>query len=190
MIWGEWIAASMDGRNKWGRSLLLLWTFWIGYHLLTAKEPSILLNPFYFFDHGIHELAHWVTRPFGMWVSIPAGSLAQILFPLVPIYALYRQSDLHGVFFLLTWEASSIFHVAKYAGSAAFSALDMWTPHQLTMVHDWVWMLTELNLYTQTWAPRLEIWFTSIAWLCWGASLLGQVLCLWFAWTKPNRAEY
>ncbi|TVQ78226.1 MAG: hypothetical protein EA369_07085 [Bradymonadales bacterium] len=167
---------SMEGRSRGWRSLLLLWSAWIAYHVFIDQNPSITRNPFFFFDHGIHEIGHWVTRPFGMWVSVASGTIFQVLFPFVPIIALLRQNDIHGAFFLLTWVSSCLLNVAFYAGSAAYSDLLLWTPHRLTIYHDWVWMLSQLQALH--WAPAIKNFFYALSVIALCTSIAGQILLL------------
>lgn len=167
---------SMREKSRFWRAWLLLWSLWIGYHVLIDQNPSITRNPFFFFDHGIHELGHWITMPFGMWISVPAGTIFQILFPFVPIIALIRSNDIHGAFFLMTWVSSCLLNVAFYAGSAAYSDLLLWTPHQITMYHDWVWMLSRWG--SLSWAPSIQIFFYSLSVAALVISIAGQIFML------------
>lgn len=168
---------SLEGKGAWWRALLLLWTGLILRFVWKNEPIPGPYNPLWVVSHGIHEIGHWVTMPFGQWVSVASGSLFQFLFPFVFIVGMLKHRDPHGASVLLTWQAASCLHMAHYAGSAEYSDLILDTPHYITLYHDWVWMLSNLNAIG--WARTVEDFFW---WLALGfgiLSALGQGYCLW-----------
>jgi len=178
------LSESMIDKNLWGRSLLLLWSAWIFIHLWRSEQISLVQNPFYFFDHDIHEIGHWITRIFGMWISVASGTIFQLIFPWIPLLAFVKERDFHAAFFIFTWMSSCLYQISWYSGSAAYSDLQLLTPHYITLYHDWVWMLSRLNAID--WAGRIENFFLSLAWLSLAVSVAGQMYCLYLGFTNSQ----
>jgi hypothetical protein len=132
----------------------LVWIF-------KGETQSYFRYVFFAFDHGIHEIGHWVTRPFGLWISIPAGTIFQIALPTVAAVALWRHRDMYGVLAIPIWHGFTFANISYYAGSAAYSDLELWTPHFFTLYHDWVWMLSKVNKLG--WAGPIESLFYVLA---------------------------
>jgi hypothetical protein len=176
----EYLRESSEGKKFWGRSFILIWSFIVLKYISQNQEVPPFYNPLWVVSHGIHEIGHWVTKPFGMWVSVASGSIFQFFFPFVFFVAMLRSRDMHGAFVLLTWQAASLIHMAHYAGSAEYSDLIMDTPHFVTMYHDWVWMLSQLNAIS--FARTIEGFFYFLSWFFGLTSLLGQVASLGWIW--------
>jgi len=147
--------------NPWFRVVLLIWTIFAFTWIYNKNIDSYWKYIFFAFDHGIHEIGHWITLPFGLGVSIPAGTIFQIALPCVAAIALWKNKDFYGVAAIPIWHAFTFQNISHYAGSAAYSELEMWTPHFITMYHDWVWMLTRINRLH--WAPQIETFFHVLA---------------------------
>jgi hypothetical protein len=183
----KYIELASEDKNFWGRSLILLWTLCVLRFISHNQDIRGLYNPLWVVSHGIHEIGHWVTMPFGMWISVASGSLFQFLFPFVFIIAMVRSYDLHGAFVLFTWQAASLMNMAHYAGSAEYSDLVLSTPHYITLYHDWVWMLSHLDAIDS--ARSVENFFYFLAWCSGLFSLFGQSVCLWFIWQRKDQVS-
>ncbi len=182
----DYLQLSSKDKSFWARSLTLVWTLLVLNYLFKNQEVPGLYNPFWVVSHGIHEIGHWVTRPFGMWVSVASGSIFQFFFPFIFVIAMTRSRDIHGAFVLLTWQVASLLQMAHYAGSAEYSDLVLDSPHYITLYHDWVWMLSQLNA-TQ-WARTIEAVFYYSAWGFGFISALGQMFCLKVIWSVNHQS--
>lgn len=91
----------------------------------------------------IHEGGHGITIFFGEFINIAAGSLLQILFPvLFSIYFFFRK-EIYSACVTLLWMGESMVNVGIYAGDA----LDMSLPliGGEDVIHDWNYLLTHTN---------------------------------------------
>ena len=171
-----WVEDCLKGKSFWFRLLLLLWTIRILIFVFQNEPIPVLWNPLWFVSHGIHEIGHWTTQGLGMWVSVSMGSVFQFFFPFVFVLGFLKHRDPHAAFLILTWQSASVLGMAQYAGSAEYSDILLDTPHYITLYHDWVWMLTDLNAIG--WARKIEDFFWFLAALFGLVSAAGQIYCL------------
>lgn len=172
----DWMHESLKGKSFWFRLLLLLWTLRVLLFVVKNEQVPGIWNPLWTASHGIHEIGHWLTGAFGMWVSISMGSIFQFFFPFVFVWGFIKHRDPHAAFLILTWQAASLINMAHYAGSAAYADLVLDTPHFVTLYHDWVWMLSHANALH--WAGAIENFFWGLAVAFGLISALGQIYCL------------
>jgi hypothetical protein len=107
------------------------------------------------FLHGpllvFHEAGHVIFSPFGQWVMVAGGTLAQLLLPLGIVFAfLWKNRDPFGAAVGLWLLGVSLLDVAPYM----YDALDP----QLTLLngstgeaggHDWIYLFESLGLLRQ-----------------------------------------
>lgn len=180
MSWGaicEWIEDCLEDKSFWFRLLLLFWSFRIFWFVFQNEQIPPIWNPLWVVSHGIHEIGHWITLAFGMWISVSMGSIFQFFFPFIFVWGFIKHRDPHAAFLILTWQSASLLNMAHYAGSAEYSDILLDTPHYITLYHDWVWMLTKLNAIH--WARSIEDFFWFLAVLFGLISITGQVGCLY-----------
>jgi hypothetical protein len=134
------------------------------------------------FLHGplllFHEAGHAVFSPFGEWMTIFGGTLAQLLLPALIFAAfLWQQRDPLGAAVGLWFLGVSLLDVASYM----YDALDP----QLTLLngsvgeaggHDWIYLFESLGLRAQaqrfgTWTHTLGALVMLLA-LAWAGTLL------------------
>ncbi len=116
--------------------LFLLWK--------TALRPD-LFTPFDFLNLGIHELGHIVTMPFGEWIGIAGGSIAQILAPLFGVWQFLRQRDYFAAAFSFAWLGESLANLSVYIGDARKQELPLANLFGGDPIHDWNYLLTSLD---------------------------------------------
>lgn len=172
-------------KSFWGRLILLGWSLVVFKYIWANEQVPGVWNPLWTVSHGIHEIGHWITRPFGMWVSVASGSIFQFLFPFVFMGGFVRSRDPHAVALLCTWQAANLVNMAHYAGSAEYSDLLLQTPHYITLYHDWVWMLSRLNALPM--ARTIEDIFYAAALGFLFLSIVGQAVSLAFIWQFRTR---
>jgi hypothetical protein len=119
-------------------------------HVLDPMYGS-LLDPL---NLGIHELGHFVFRPFGEFLHAAGGTILQCLVPVVGIVIFRRQRDFFGIAVAGAWLATNLFDVATYVGDARARQLPLVTPGGGLAKHDWSYLLGELGILS--WDTTLE----------------------------------
>ena len=95
---------------------------------------------------GVHELGHVLWSPFGEFMAVAGGSLTQLLAPLAACLVLRRQDDRLGALIPLFWLASSLGNLSAYIRDARDMALDLVSPGDGDIIHDWNYLLERLDL--------------------------------------------
>jgi hypothetical protein len=131
------------GRTWWIRVPVLLWLAWI---LLRYWDDPAATTLFHGIDLAIHEIGHILWSPLGEFWSIAGGTLTQVLMPVAAGVALYRQHDWFGVAFAVSWTGIACFETVLYAGDAVARRLPLVSPVTSEPIHDWNYLLGELNL--------------------------------------------
>jgi hypothetical protein len=96
----------------------------------------------------IHEAGHVVFHPFGEFMMIAGGSLFQVIVPLVFAGYFYFNKKEFSSAFVLFWVGESLLNVSVYAGDAVVMQLPLLGGDN--SIHDWNYMLDQLNLLRQT----------------------------------------
>jgi len=96
----------------------------------------------------IHEAGHVVFRPFGEFMMIAGGSLFQIIMPgLFVGYFIYQQQFFSAAL-VLFWVGESVLNVSVYAADSVAMQLPLLGGPDT--IHDWNYLLSNLNLLGQT----------------------------------------
>jgi hypothetical protein len=131
------------GRMWFLRAPLLAYLVWIlGRHALDPMYSS-------WFDAlnlGVHELGHYVFRPFGEFLTAAGGSILQCLAPVIAFFLFRKQGEVFGMAVAGGWLATNFFDVAIYVGDARAMALPLVTPGGGPAKHDWHYLLGEMGL--------------------------------------------
>lgn len=151
--------------------LFLLWK--------TTFRPD-LFTPFDFLNLGIHELGHLLAMPFGEWIGIAGGSVAQVVAPLFGGWQFLRQRDYFAAAFSFAWLGESLANLSCYIGDARKQELPLANLFGGDPVHDWNYLLTSMNRLPLdlTYAKRVQaIGILSVVAFLWvGILLLGEML--------------
>ncbi|HUQ32132.1 MAG TPA: hypothetical protein VM095_08425 [Pyrinomonadaceae bacterium] len=103
----------------------------------------------------IHEAGHVVFRPFGEFLMIAGGSLFQVIVPLVFTgYFFFNKKEFSSAF-VLFWAGESLLNVSVYAADAVEMQLPLLGGDN--SIHDWNYMLDQLDLLRQTQSIALII---------------------------------
>jgi hypothetical protein len=140
----------VDPVTFWGRVFLLgLFALW-GLRLIAMDYRTGELGES--FLHGplliFHEAGHVIFSPFGEFVTIFGGTLAQLLLPAIMVGAfLWRNRDPFGAA-IATWLFGvSLLDVAPYIYDALNPQLILLGGHTGEEGgHDWIYLLSELGL--------------------------------------------
>ena len=112
---------------------------------------------------GVHELGHFLWSPFGEFMAVLGGSLTQLLAPLAAVLVLARQQDRLGRLIPLFWLSSSLGTLAPYIGDARAMELDLVSPGDGDIIHDWNYVLGQIDLLSMD--TTLANGCRMIAWL-------------------------
>lgn len=104
-----------------------------------------LFTPLDFLNLGFHEFGHIVFAPFGEWVGVAGGSMAQIVVPLYGVWQFLRQRDYFASAFSLAWLGESLGNLSVYIGDARKQELPLVNLFGGDPIHDWAYLLASLN---------------------------------------------
>jgi hypothetical protein len=96
----------------------------------------------------IHEAGHLIFRLFGEFMMIAGGSLFQVIMPALFVGYFCYQRKFYSASLVLFWVGESILNVSVYAGDAATLQLPLLGGEGT--LHDWNYLLTNLNLLSAT----------------------------------------
>jgi hypothetical protein len=96
----------------------------------------------------IHEAGHLLFRPFGEFLMIAGGSLFQVIVPAVFAAYFYFNKNNFSCALVLLWVGESLLNVSVYAADSVVMQLPLLGGND--SIHDWNYMLDQLNLLRQT----------------------------------------
>jgi hypothetical protein len=96
----------------------------------------------------IHEAGHLIFRLLGEFMMIAGGSLFQVIMPALFVGYFCYQRKFYSASLVLFWVGESILNVSVYAGDAATLQLPLLGGEGT--LHDWNYLLTNLNLLSAT----------------------------------------
>lgn len=114
--------------------------------LFKVLGNSQIFTPLDFLNLGIHELGHVVCMPFGMWIGVAGGSIAQLIAPIYGIWQFHRQGDYFAAAFGLAWFAESLHNLSIYIGDARAQELPLANLFGGDPIHDWNYLLTSAHV--------------------------------------------
>lgn len=131
-----------EGRSYVLRLPLLAYGVFLVFKILRQSQ---IFTPFDFLNLGIHELGHVVAMPFGMWIGVAGGSVAQVIAPLFGVWQFLRQHDYFGAAFALAWLGESLYNLSVYIGDARAQELPLANLFGGDPIHDWNFLLASLH---------------------------------------------
>ena len=137
------------GRYWWARLPLLIFFAYMLVRHLQDYEYSSLFDGI---NLGIHELGHYVFRPFGRFMHVAGGTILQCLAPLVSMIVFWRQRDYFAILLCFGWLSTNLFGVALYCRDALDQSLPLVVPGEgavlpgeLPSAHDWLFLLNRFG---------------------------------------------
>lgn len=108
------------------------------------RSPDFEFSLFGGVIFGVHELGHLVFAPFGEFLTVAGGSIAQILLPIGAIALFHQQKNRFGVAVCGCWLAVSLGQLAIYIADARAESLDLvsFSPEG---GHDWNYLLERMH---------------------------------------------
>jgi hypothetical protein len=140
-----------DSMLFWGRvGLYAIFVVWGGYFLLLDYHTNEIGRSFmHVINLTFHEAGHIIFRPFGEFLTVLGGSLAQLLMPAIVIVALvWKNRDNFGASIGLWWLGQSLKDLVPYINDARDLQLQLLTGHSQSVpeTHDWANILIDLHL--------------------------------------------
>ena len=136
---------------------------------------------------GVHELGHLVFAPFGPWVGVAGGSLAQILLPVAAGALMLHHRDYFGVAVTGIWLSASLSNMAIYIADARARELTLLGFGE-DPLHDWAYLLSSVGLLQSDLAIARLTRLVAFAVLAVSATI-GAWLCLTMARQRPDPLE-
>ena len=132
-------------RIDWGKLFVAVCAIlYFFYYIKTSAEWHFIDN----FNLIIHEAGHSIIFIFGEFVQILAGSLLQILVPLVFVIYFYFRENYFSSSILLFWVGQNFINVSVYASDAIKMQLPLLGGE--SSIHDWNYILDSLNVLQYT----------------------------------------
>lgn len=152
-----YVESPVSHSGFYGRLLLFVcfafWGFWFiqtDYSQLTGGLPEINGSFMHLVDLIFHEAGHILFIPFGQFMTILGGSLAQLMMPMAVIGVfLLQQRDTFGASIGLWWLGQSVMDLAPYINDARAGELLLLggtTGRDNPGHHDWRNILGDLGL--------------------------------------------
>lgn len=137
-----------------GRSWLVRLPVWLYLADVGARQfsdPVGYASLFAGINLGIHEGGHILFRPFGDFLHIAGGTLAQLSAPIISLVILWWQRDYFGITFCLGWLSTNLIGVGVYMADARAMALPLVTAEggdseSPVITHDWNYLFGQLGL--------------------------------------------
>ena len=111
------------GRSWFVRLPIWLYLAYVGYRQF--EEPVTYYSLFAGINLGIHEGGHLLFRPFGDFLHVAGGTIAQLGAPLLAMYILWQQRDYFGITFCFGWLSTNLIGVGVYMADAREMALPL-----------------------------------------------------------------
>jgi hypothetical protein len=140
------LEASEWAEDKFGPLRLILWLYLL-YILLSHLGDPMYQSIFKPLNLGIHELGHLIFIPFGKFLVVAGGTIAQCLVPLISFFMFYKQRDFFAICVSFCWMGTNLFSIAVYMADARKMVLPLVTPFGgEEIIHDWNYLLGKLGL--------------------------------------------
>lgn len=169
----------------WPYSLvrLILAALAIAYVATIARDPGA-----WHYVNGadllVHETGHYLLQSFGnFFVYIAGGTIFQLLIPFIFVIYFLLQGQGYSMWFCCLWLGENFFNVSNYAGDAVTMRLNLISGGN-DPIHDWHYMLTQLNLLDKTALISQTIW-----WIGFIIMLAGAIGTIWCSF-KPKNKPY
>lgn len=168
-------ASALEPVDYVQRGFLLLCAAWMAYEIHTDGMFGLLRGIVIY----THEAGHILLIPFGEFLHIAGGTLAQLIFPLLFVGTFWLRGERYSAGITLFWLAMACSDASIYCQDAIDQNLPllfsgMSASEELAAYgeteHDWVNMLQMLHLPISA-AHPIALLLHLGAWLMWGLGL-------------------
>lgn len=163
----------------WRGALLVL----LGLGALRALRDDDYAGLFAGITFGVHELGHLVFAPFGLWMSVAGGSLAQLLLPIAAGALMLHYRDYFGAAVTGVWLSASLSNMAVYVADARARELTLLGFGE-DPLHDWAYLLSSMGLLQADLAVARFVRLVAFVVLVLSVGV-GAWLCLTMARSRP-----
>jgi len=144
-----WIAELRDWCK--GRSWLIrlpVWLYLAYVGVEQFRDPQNYYSWFAGINLAIHEGGHILFRPFGDFLHVAGGTIAQLGAPIISMYILWQQRDYFGITFCFGWLSTNLIGVGVYMADARARDLPLVSAEGggEGIIHDWNWLFGQLGL--------------------------------------------
>lgn len=139
-------------QTQWQLSLWIAIPLWIFFAYLyvqilgftTNGNTNIFLAGLYFIQFGVHEASHIVFAFLPPILTAAAGSLGEIIFTVLILYAAYRAKSYFAMIFGSLWLMLAMTSAGNYMADARTQAIPLIGPGENPQ-HDWHFVLGQLG---------------------------------------------
>lgn len=170
-----------EERSIFPRLPLLAYGIFLVWKITLHQE---LFTPLDFLNLALHEMGHMICMPFGEWIGVAGGSLAQVVAPLYGIWQFLRQRDYFASAFGVAWLGESLGNLSVYIGDARKQELPLANLFGGDPIHDWNYLLGSMNRLQLDWAYAMRVRML-------GLVAVGIFLWLgfWLLWKMATKSE-
>lgn len=140
-------ATNRVSKSPWLYGLLLLFFIYLYIQILGFRHGEVM-NPIitglYFVQFGVHEASHLVVMFLPQILVAMAGSIGEVLFPILIVIASLRAKAYFAMIFGLLWLGLALRSVGLYMADARAQAIPIIGPGQ-NVHHDWNYVFGELG---------------------------------------------
>lgn len=112
---------------------------------MLSGSADLLIIGMAFINFGVHEVSHIATFFLPNLAVALAGSVGEISFTLLLLIAALKAKSYAAACFTGLWVMLAFISVGRYVSDARAQALQLMGPSE-TVIHDWNYILSELNL--------------------------------------------
>lgn len=135
-------------RNRdWGKIAFLFLLLLLTAYEMKTPGPDAIWNFLKLVYLPIHEAGHFIFIPFGQFLQILGGTIAQILMPFLFCFYFFYTRQYYSAGIAFIWMGASIADVSHYMADAQIMELPLLFGSD---IHDWNYLLSTLDLLTYT----------------------------------------
>ncbi len=182
-----WQKLKLNCQDKlwWPRlPLLLLMIYLLWQYLLNPNFNGGFLSGI---NLGIHETGHLLFFWTGEFFYVAGGTITQLAVPIGFTIGFWRQKDIFGSSFALSWLATNLFGVGTYAADARAQDLPLVSVASGTTIHDWNYLLGKLHLLNSDLA--VGNLFHTLGYVTLVVAILFGTLLLYLMTTSPQKYD-
>jgi hypothetical protein len=131
----------------WVYAVLFLFFIYLFVQILQFKaeeSSNLLLSGMYLIDFGVHEVSHIITNFLPSIFTAAAGSIGEISFAFLLLYATLREKSYFASVFTGLWVMLAMNSAGRYMADARSQLLPLIGPGE-TVQHDWHYVFGQLG---------------------------------------------
>lgn len=113
-------------------------------HFAAENSNNIILSGMYLIDFGVHEVSHILVSFLPMIFVAAAGSIGEMSFTLLLLYAALKAKSYFAAVFTSLWVMLGFMSAGRYMADARMQSLPLIGPGE-TVQHDWNYVFSQLG---------------------------------------------